>query len=183
VARYVLTDQPYVARLVRQNLDENRPSSPRRPPARSRKARPAAAAAGGADPPAPPGDQDAAKLAFAPLDWETDQVGPSLTGSPAHESFDAVIACDCIYNDALVEPLVQTCADACRLRSRDGGQRPPNPCLCIVAQQLRNPDVFEAWLEAFHARFRVWQLPDALLSPGLRVGSGFAVHLGVLRET
>lgn len=126
---------------------------------------------------------------FIPLDWELDQVTTALTCSSDTRSFDAVVACDCVYNEALVGPFVQTCADACRLRlqeteeSQDSeGRGSTEPCVCIVAQQLRAPEVFEAWLRAFHARFRVWRVPDSMLTEGLCLGSGFVVHVGVLRD-
>jgi hypothetical protein len=103
-----------------------------------------------------------------------------------------VVACDCIYNESLVDPFVQTCADACRLRSSDGSpeifyqERPSQPrqqpCICVIAQQLRNPDVFQRWLEGFMRDFRVWRLPDAHLLPGLRPDRGFVVHVGFLRR-
>jgi len=89
---------------------------------------------------------------------------------------DLVIACDCIYNEALIEPLNSTCAALCKLRAKEDG-----PTLCLIAQQLRSPDVFEAWLRSFHQKFWVWRVPDALLSEGLREGSGFVVHVGVVR--
>ncbi|KAG7103951.1 ABC transporter aclQ like protein [Verticillium longisporum] len=119
---------------------------------------------------------------FEPLDWELDEVTPALTRSDEVRSFDLVVACDCIYNDALVEPLVQTSVDACLLRRRDEGATAREPTLCIVAQQLRSPEVFEAWLKAFHRRFRVWRVPDQVVGEGLAVGSGFAVHVGILRD-
>lgn len=109
------------------------------------------------------------------LDWETDEVTPSLSNSG---SFDAVIACDCIYNDALIQPLVQTCIDACKLRSSATGE---SPTICVVAQQLRSDEVFEAWLKAFNKAFRVWRIPDEELIDGLKSDSGFVVHIGILR--
>ncbi|OAA68419.1 hypothetical protein SPI_00614 [Niveomyces insectorum RCEF 264] len=196
VGRYVLTDQAYVAKLVQRNLDENNESAARSPPPR---------------------------VYFRPLDWETDAVTLDLLRAPAddaersdaggggggaaaaaaatawttqwqHRGFDAVLACDCIYNEALVAPLVQTCADACRLRLRfrartradDVHARPPAepaaPALCIVAQQLRDPDVLTAWMTAFRAAFRVWRVPDAWLTAELQSTAGFAVHVGILRD-
>ena len=170
VSRYILTDQPYVAKLVEQNLEENRPIPTRQPakPARKAKSRAESCSSG--------------NVGFVPLDWEADEPAPSLTGSPDIRSFDAVIACDCIYNDALVQPLVQTCIDICRLRAVDTPEA-SRPCLCIVAQQLRSSEVFEAWLQAFHAAFQVWRVPDSMLIDPLRSGSGFAVHIGVLRDS
>ncbi len=106
----------------------------------------------------------------------------TISGSAQVRSFDAVIACDCVYNEALVEPLVQTCADVCRLRMCDTELAAGQPCVCLVAQQLRDPAVFEAWLKCFCSYFRVWRIPDALLADGLRTSSGFVVHMGLLRE-
>lgn len=172
VARYVLTDQSYVAKLVQRNLEANGRTA----------------------------DSDSdrtdatSSLYFRPLDWETDVVSSDLLRSPEDTpavttsplSFDAVIACDCIYNDALVSPLVQTCADACCLRNtqlnNDEASVSPPPTLCIVAQQLREPDVLTAWLTAFHAAFHVWRVPEQLLSEELLPSAGFAVHVGILRS-
>lgn len=154
VSRYVLTDQPYVQRLVQQNLDENvqLPSAKRG----SKKSA-------------------AASLAFEVLDWETDTPTSSLTGTAAR-SFDAVLACDCVFNYALVEPFVQTCADLCRLRSED-----ETPCVCVVAQQLRSDEVFLLWLTTFTKHFRAWKVPDDALPDGLKSSDGFVVHVGILR--
>lgn len=102
-----------------------------------------------------------------------------------------VIACDCIYNEALIPPFVQTCVDTCRLRpslrhGRDEGDKDDEddrPCVCVVAQQLRDPEIFETWLREFiSAGFRVWRLPDDELPEGLGSSSGFVVHVGILRE-
>jgi len=170
IRRYVLSDQPYVARFVEKNLQENRscmtgPTA--RPRARKEKHGPDKAAA-------------VDHVQFTPLDWEADQVTPLLTGVSGCQSFDAVIACDCIYNEQLVDPLVQTCVDVCKLREA-GGKPDDPPCVCIIAQQLRDPEIFEAWIKRFHASFQVWRVPDDLLTVGLRSNSGFAVHAGVLR--
>jgi len=118
------------------------------------------------------------KVITKPLDWETDQVTSSLTGSEMKVSFDAVIVCDCIYNDALIKPLVDTCRDACQLRLSDGRN---TPTMCIVAQQLRSAEVFEEWLREFHKGFHVWRVPDEHLSDGLKSDSGFVIHVGILR--
>lgn len=155
------------------------------------------------------------EIHFRPLDWEVDVVTPALaSSSPSSSSktgsFDAIVACDCIYNEALIAPFVQTCADACRLREKEtqrsdngreqggdsdgefydsnddddaeGGGGGRGPCVCLVAQQLRSSDVFEAWLREFHRYFRVWRVPDTMLTEeGLHVGTGFVVHVGILR--
>jgi predicted nicotinamide N-methyase len=186
VSRYVLSDQPYVARFVeenlRQNLPRHRPRPSGAPSGNRRKGR------GHRDNTAavPPGTGN---LYFRPLDWELDTPDSSLAaadgdgGGAAASSFDLVVACDCIYNEALVPSFVQTCADVCRLRSPAGaGGEQQRPCVCVVAQQLRDPDVFGAWLREFCARgFRAWRVPDGELPEALRSSSGFVVHVGILR--
>ena len=120
------------------------------------------------------------------LDWETSLISsiPILIGLGSPNSFeptglDVVLACDCIYNEALVNPFVQTCVDLCQLPKSKPSS---DATLCIIAQQLRSHMVFEAWLLVFHGKFRVWRIPDRLLHKDLREGSGFVIHVGVLRE-
>ncbi|KAJ2979722.1 hypothetical protein NUW58_g7130 [Xylaria curta] len=173
VSRYVLTDQTYVARLVEKNLEENL-APQRKPPSQKRKGKSSSTA-------------NPVNLRFTTLDWELDEVTASLTGSSDATSFDAVIACDCIYNDTLIEPLVQTCADACGLRQRSQDTEAQRieatpPTLCIVAQQLRDPEIFEGWIKEFSRHFRVWRVPEEALSKELRANSGFVVHIGILKN-
>lgn len=187
ISSYVLTDQSYVSKLLEQNIEENKGMLIAKPTATgkgSRNSRSSRRSKGG-----PPGVRRASssasdRLLFRPLDWETDTVTSSLTGSQTARSFDAIICCDCIYNEALVEPLVQTCADICRLRadtlSNSSAER-KLPCICVVAQQLRDSDVFEAWLARFASDFDVWRVPDSHLVEGLRSSTGFAVHIGILK--
>ncbi|GKT61983.1 diaminohydroxyphosphoribosylamino-pyrimidine deaminase [Colletotrichum tofieldiae] len=214
VSRYVLTDQPYVSRMIHQNLEANplpkSASSSSSKPSSSRRKKAGAATSSSSSAPGQDSRPDGpGTITFRPLDWELDTPDPSLTGSPAARSFDAVVCCDCIYNEALVGPLVSATADLARLRlgeqrdeadardsagaSGDHHRHPSSsttttttdrsePCVCIVAQQLRSPDVFEEWARAFHRDFRVWRVPDALLPEGLRIESGFVVHVGILRE-
>jgi predicted nicotinamide N-methyase len=164
VNRYVTTDQEYVLKVLRENISQNQGSS--KP---SRKAIKAAANSNSAD-----------RIIPKALDWEKDSVlnlYQDLSINGEADQIHMVIACDCIYNDALIEPFVTTCADICALSGTE------KPTVCIVAQQLRSPDVFESWLKYFHAKFRVWRFGDAHLSPDLGSGSGFVVHLGVLRTS
>lgn len=123
-------------------------------------------------------------LNFLTLDWETDSALslPSLlidSKRPEDHTINIVLACDCIYNETLIAPLVRTCAELCQ-----GVEAKPSkmPTICIIAQQLRSPDVFEAWLTSFSEVFRVWRVPDSLLSDELNKNSGFAVHLGINRS-
>ncbi|EPE31329.1 S-adenosyl-L-methionine-dependent methyltransferase [Glarea lozoyensis ATCC 20868] len=166
VSEYVLTDQQYVSKLLNQNLEENRiSSSSTMPKSRSNKAKKQNTA-------------PTTNIHFKTLDWETDEVTSSLSKSENHHGFDVVIACDCIYNDMLIKPLVQTSVDACNLRRSDPELQ---PTIVIVGQQLRSDEVFESWLKEFHQSFRVWRVPDEYLTDGLRSDSGFVVHVGVLR--
>lgn len=189
ISHYILTDQAYIARLVEQNIEENKhvlgnskPGSFGKGTKSSRSSRSSRRSKG-----VPAGDDNASpsakgRLTFRPLDWETDEVTSSLTGRESVQSFDAVVCCDCIYNEALINPLVQTCADACRLRENiRGADEATAPCVCIVAQQLRSPDVFEAWLARFARDFDVWRVPDALLFEAIRSTSGFVIHIGLLK--
>lgn len=173
IESYILTDQDYVMKLLNQNLDENRQD----PSCNTKRGRKSTTKPKRGSALATP-TLHLSNVSAKPLDWETDEVTPALTGSDTRHSFDAVIACDCIYNDALIEPLVQTCVDACKLRGEDEIER---PTICIVAQQLRSAEVFEGWLKAFHKVFRVWRIPDESLIDDIKSDSGFVIHVGVLR--
>ena len=151
VSSYTATDQPYVLKLLRQNISSNLDTVlPKRKAKHKSKPSPAS-------------------ITATELDWQT-----SLTTHLPSPSL--IIACDCIYNESLIEPLNSTCAALCRLNSDE-----EKPTLCVVAQQLRSPEVFEAWLKSFCDKFVVWQVPDGMVDEGLREGSGFVVHVGVVR--
>ena len=202
VRRYTLTDQAYVSRVLTANLAANggvsrasasasaSPSAPASAPSKSagrRKGKGGGAAQGEGEPEREGLSNYGIKgnVSFRPLDWELDAPTASLTADPGHRSFDAVVACDCVYNEALIGPLVATCADACALRTGDEGGHAGEgrgPTVCVVAQQLRDSDVFGAWIEAFHARFRTWRLGADVVGQELAEGSGFVVHVGVLRS-
>ncbi|KAI1083570.1 hypothetical protein F5B20DRAFT_411145 [Whalleya microplaca] len=169
IASYTLTDQSYVARFVDKNIEENTVAVAQKPPtAHKRKGKVSASL-------------PMTKPRFMPLDWELDEVTTSLTGSENVKSFDVVIACDCIYNDTLIKPLVQTCVDACRVRLVDEATT-NKPTVCLVAQQLRNPDIFEGWIKEFNKHFRSWRVPESALSDELRSNAGLVVHIGILRN-
>jgi hypothetical protein len=176
IGRYVATDQDYVLRLLRQNIAENLPV----PTSKPNKKLNAKHRKGGASARLPQ-----TRVEILELDWEADSVAglsallkDAHVGSEATDgSVDVVIACDCVYNDALIEPLNNTCALICSLRSKDHAI----PTICLVAQQLRSPEVFEAWLKSFYRLFRVFRVPDNLLSDKLKGNSGFIVHIGILR--
>ncbi|KAK3955402.1 hypothetical protein QBC32DRAFT_229882 [Pseudoneurospora amorphoporcata] len=194
VSRYVLTDQGYVGKLAEKNITENwgaAVSRQQQSGSKSKKPTKQTTQEGtngrGQE---GPGE----RLVFRALDWETDTPTSSLA-QPASSSFDLVVACDCIYNEALVDPFVTTCVDICRLRQSDNttsGNGEKRPTVVVVAQVLRDSDVFEAWLKRFVQDFRCWRVPDGMLIDGLKSEggqggggggtSGFVVHVGVLRE-
>lgn len=179
VGKYIATDQDYALKLLKQNIARNAAKSSPPDRQKSRRSRDSQKKVTKAT--------DSDNIQVMALDWELDSLHTlpdllkaehgSLPGSDM-EGVDALVACDCIYNEALVEPFVKTCAEICRLR---GDEPAPRSTVCIVAQQLRSPEVFETWLAAFHAAFHVWRLPDNLLTESLKQNSGFVVHLGTVK--
>lgn len=165
VGRYVATDQEYVFRCLRRNLEGN--AVTRRVTSGGGKKKKEVVVDAGVE--------------LLALDWETSSLEGmnGLLGLDGGQGLDLVLACDCVYNEALIEPFVRTCAELCAL---SGAVERGREMLCVVAQQLRSHAVFEAWLAAFHTGFRVWRVPDELLIEGLKEGSGYVVHVGVLRD-
>lgn len=163
IRQYIATDQIYALKLLKENIDANSTSHVG---ARAQKT------------PRRIKVEPASNVEVLPLDWETDDVSSLLKANKALNGIDVLVACDCIYNYALIKPFVQTCVDVCKMRDADGAK----PTVCIIAQQLRQPDVFEEWLEEFTRYFRTWRVPDDVLTPELREGSGFVLHAGVLKQ-
>ncbi|KAF1344283.1 hypothetical protein BDV97DRAFT_305419 [Delphinella strobiligena] len=169
IARYIASDQSYALKLLKENVDSN---SPIQVGSRAQQKTPRRVKV-----------EPARNITVVPLDWETDDVESLLKTNGANEGLDLLLACDCIYNYALIKPFVQTCVDVCQVRRRCQVEAlDKKHTLCVIAQQLRQPDVFEEWLAEFTKSFRVWRLPDELLTPDLREGSGFVIHLGVLKN-
>ncbi|KAJ6012170.1 hypothetical protein N7522_002525 [Penicillium canescens] len=209
VRHYIATDQEYVQRLFRTNLDANASiSSSASAGTTSNSMSKSGKGKGGktskskqtstySNPSAKAGN--ASNISFTTLDWETDQPGQlkeecipfEATQSDDNDEeeetdrgFDLLLSCDCIYNEALVSPFVRTCAEICRLRppynpseAEQGSRSHRRPTICIIAQQQRSPDVFETWLRETMREFRVWRLGDDVLGEGLRSGTGYLVHL------
>lgn len=175
IGRYIATDQEYVFKLLKANVEDNCPKSDRSGSSVGRRQGKVVGNIGSAC------ARD--RIQVLGLDWESSSVSnlPTMMGTNAanlSNVIDAIIACDCIYNDALIAPFVRTCADICQLANANLAKK---ATWCIVAQQLRSDLVFETWLKAFHKLFRVWRVPDDLLIDGLKQGSGFTVHIGILR--
>jgi len=183
IKKYVATDQDYVLKLLKQNVANNLLKSSSSTSRRARQTNSKHQRASTTHT-----NENTSNIEFLVLDWELDSVStlPSFLGQNqgnGSESnlfgVDVLVACDCIYNDALIEPFVTTCAQICGLRTTDSKHK---PTVCIVAQQLRSAEVFESWLTTFHRSFHVWRVPDELLTDPLKENSGFVVHIGFLRS-
>lgn len=175
IGRYIATDQEYVFKLLKANIEDNSPKGTGSGSSIAKHHGKAQVKNGSA--------RVRSKIEVLGLDWESSLASnlPAMMGTDSAEVFqpiDAVIACDCIYNESLIDPFVRTCADICQLANACSAEK---PTLCIVAQQLRSDMVFVAWLKAFHKLFKVWKMPDDHLIDELKDGSGFVVHVGILR--
>jgi hypothetical protein len=164
IKRFVFTDQEYVLKLLRQNIEDNT-VLPSRQKTTQKKIKGA--------------KEVPSRTEVLALDWEVSvldqlpQVLESVTG------VDVVLAVDCVFNESLVEPIVKTCEGIVALREE---WTDIAPTVCIFAQQLRQPDVFELWLRTMMRHFTVWRVPEDMLSRDLAERSGFVVHVAVLRE-
>jgi hypothetical protein len=185
IKKYIATDQDYVLKFLRQNLSGNFESIPGKGQFSSRKSKQSKSAV--------PSFSPHGNIQILPLDWETDQIyqdmlygGGKRDPDVKNLGLDLVLACDCIFNEGLIEPLVSTCKELCALRSSTpliADSTHSSPTVCLVALQLRTPDVLESWLRSFCQHFRVWRVPDEILSSRLSAKSGFVIFLGVLRSS
>lgn len=175
VQKYICTDQEYVFRLLRANLESNNMQGKSNSVSKVKKHHKSTLTR---TPVLPAADS----ISVLALDWESDVASGVLdlmsnsSQTTQSSSIDVVVACDCIYNEALIGPFVQTCADVCA-QGRD------EPAVCIVAQQLRSDLVFDEWLRAFHRKFHVWRMPDHLLTDSLKGSCGYTIHAGLLRKS
>ncbi|RMZ77012.1 hypothetical protein DV738_g4552, partial [Chaetothyriales sp. CBS 135597] len=159
VSTYILTDQAYVMKTLRSNVDANVSESlarPRRSTAQKARA-----------PPQP-------KL--IPLDWETDDASTLKHELPHGRYIDLVVVCDCVYNEYLIQPLVRTLVDVCGL-----AMATEKATFVLIAQQLRSAEVLEQFLDTLMLHFVVWRVPEEHLPATLQPGSGYVVHLACLK--
>ncbi|KAK6517174.1 hypothetical protein TWF506_007049 [Arthrobotrys conoides] len=186
VGTYFATDQDYCLKLLRKNISENykeiadKSSRSKEKPSTKRSKRGTGTS---------PQTIITGNATVLPLDWQRTEVSsiPEFKG----RQIDMIIAADCIYNESLIEPLVEAMADLSSLnRSKNtSGETDHNVTLVMVAQELRSPDVLEAFMKAFCAKFRVWRLPDKLFKDcgdggkGLMEGGGYVVHVGILKPS
>lgn len=175
VEQYILTDQDYVLKLLKHNVEENRPA-PQPNLQRHRKTSTKANSRG-----ANAADRRG-RLDILPLDWETSDVRgiESQVGTMP----DVLVAADCVFNPAIIEPFASTLADLSMLGNDQG-----RPVTSIIAQQLRSPDVFTQWLETMLRRFYVWRVSEKALHVNdvsedarLTVSNGYVVHICYLRD-
>ena len=161
LAKYILTDQPYVMKHLRRNIAANQPFYSPNVPRRG---------------------QSLAQIhpnsvpETLTLDWESDSAINVKNALGDRRDITMLVACDCIYNDFLIKPFVQMCLEICALHSQAQFQV---PTVVIVGQQLRSDEVFLEWLRVMTTNFHVWRVPDNCLSKELGSGSGFIVHLAV----
>jgi len=164
VKRYVLTDQAYVMKYLKENISANSADSNQQAKALKK------------------GSLKSATrneiLKTLPLDWETDSAENLKSVIAPGGSIDLLLLCDCVYNEYLVEPLVQTCIDICRLGSMESVAT-----TVLISQQLRSDTIFALFLDTLMKHFDVWRVPDEAISQELRSGSGYAVHLAVLKRS
>ena len=161
---YVLTDQAYVMKHLRENISAN--SATAQKCAKNVKKKPSV----------PKADPERG-LRTLVLDWETDSVENLKSVISSEAPVDLVLLCDCVYNEFLVLPLVQTCVDICLL-----GSSGTKATVVLIAQQLRSDSVFELFLNTLMKRFEVWRVPDQWLSVDLRSNTGYVLHLAVLNN-
>ncbi|KAI9729736.1 MAG: hypothetical protein M1834_006687 [Cirrosporium novae-zelandiae] len=164
VGRYILTDQPYVFKLLSQNIDNNAQVQLSKGTNIRRKGRSSLH----------PAKSFQDKIQMKAFDWELDS-GLFVK----EEAPDIIIACDCIYNEGLITPFTQTCMDLCKSKPFASNIK---PTVCIIAHQLRTPEVFEKWLAQFLKYFRVWRVSEEPLSEELKASSGFIIHICMLKE-
>jgi predicted nicotinamide N-methyase len=148
---YLLTDQAYVMKMLQHNVTTNQTNqSSRRIPHKR------------------------LQIRTLILDWETDAVSNVTKLLGKDTEIDLVVACDCIYNEYLVQPLVSICASLCALRS-NGSKKTG----LLIAQQLRSEDVLQTWLDEMLKSFLVFRVPASILPEEL--GKGYVIHFAVLR--
>lgn len=214
-ARVILSDQEYVVKLMRQNLEHNLHAVGHweivkdevRPPLISYRILPWSAGKKGgrgsgrlskpqAESASKPGAHAPLTIDITSLDWEKDslQHHPVFTQHP-ESPISLVIIVDCVYNESLIPHLVETSVDACSISSvstTNASQRSNlDETLVLIALEIRSPEVLDCFLEEFAKYFRVWRVPDSVLSKELRTGAdsggeeagtGYVVYCGVLRD-
>jgi len=172
IKRFIFTDQEYVLKMLQKNIDQNPAIAGSVTKTRDKKHKTKTASQQ---------QQNTTnnRMEVMALDWEASELLqlPRLLGDD--EGVDAVLAVDCVFNESLVKPLVQTCKAICSLKDMSDGHQ---PTVCVFAQQLRSDQVFELWCTTMMAYFTVWRVPSDMLPKELGDKSGFVIHLAVLKK-
>ncbi|KAF8253135.1 hypothetical protein K440DRAFT_277981 [Wilcoxina mikolae CBS 423.85] len=157
VNTYIQSDMPYAVKLAEQNLRENLPARKK-------------------------GKKVEYNVHTIRLNWEEDDVASHPVIRALDGALTAVIACDCVYNETLIQPFLDTVVSACLLH-RINAEKEEEKTLVIVATEIRSPDVQECFLEAFMARFDVYRISSEFLPDELQPEHGIVIHIGMLRST
>lgn len=167
VQRYVLTDQALIVKHLKANLSGDLPAEKSTATKSKKKSTTAKSDV----------------LQVVALDWEKDAATNLKASLSGGAEIDLLILCDCVYNEYLIKPLVQTCVDTCILGAGDAdGSLSGKPTVVLVAQQLRSDVIFELFLETMMEKFEVWRVPEEHMAANLAPSSGYAVHLAILKD-
>lgn len=166
VKRYVLTDQASITKHLKANLDDEMATRQTTTSKYKKKNKPQS------------DRRSEVALQVCPLDWECDAVENLREALTSEGNIDLIVVCDCVYNEYLVNPLVQTCVDVCRL-----AQQKHHATLVLIAQQLRSDSIFHTFLCAMMLQFDVWRVGDEHIVMGLGTNSGYVVHVAVLKQS
>ena len=163
IGKYIATDQEYVFKMLKQNLSENISLTKEKGSKKQQRSqnKPSELCLD-------------ASIDVLALDWEESMASSISFHLPNGAGIDLILACDCIYNESLIDPFVNTCADICRLNA--------SSCACVIAQQIRSDIIFQAWLTAALKLFRVWRVEDFSTGIDQSEGAAFTVHIAVLRD-
>lgn len=161
VGQYIWTDQEYVLKTLRENITANIAGSAQEKHAVRKTS-------------VKRGFTDYASRVMK-LDWECDDVDVLSDLLQNTGGLDMIIVCDCIYNDFLINPLLETCK---RISSTYAGK---NKAVLLIAQQLRSDEIFTDFMDALLKDFRAWRIGDNHLPTTLAHRTGFAIHLAILK--
>ena len=173
-ARYIATDQEYILAHFKRNIADNMQTEKLNTMQRRNQVR---------------RPLTAPRIETLALDWETHhvskQLGRHLRDFPhqgeqeTHADIAVLLACDCIFNEHLIEPFVQACRAICELQRQLGSGR--GDTLCVTGHQVRCPEVLEQWMSSMMQHFTLSRVKSRYLCDDFAEPSGFVAHLAVLR--
>lgn len=180
VKKYIATDQAYVLGILKDNIAANLAGTPQaRPSSRRKRGQTPSKRALPTKPPESSGGLG--NISLLQLDWVSDEARLPLVIDGARWHPNLIIACDLIFNEAVTEPLVQTCWELLQSAEADPSSRLQPPML-LVASELRSFDVFRSYLDQMLERgFQLYRVRDECLPNRLQQSAGIAVHIAWLR--